>query len=231
MANFSGGDNIPNPNLSPALSTELEFGTELRFFQGRLGLEFTYYDQKTTDDILSATISRTSGFLSTSVNIGELSNKGIELLVTGTPVQGPVTWDISFNLAHNKNKVIALSEGITELNVEEPRTRTVYVKHIVGYPFGMITGYKHKTDGQGNLVYEANGSPVRGDVYEILGNGVAKFTGGMNNSISWKRIRLDALLDFKAGGDIYSGTNVSLTGGDYTNRPFPTVREGWSLKV
>ena len=88
MAGFSGGDNIPNPNLSPALSTEIEFGTDLRFFKGRLGLEFTYYDQKTTDDILSATISRASGFLSTSVNIGELSNKGIEFLITATPVQG-----------------------------------------------------------------------------------------------------------------------------------------------
>ena len=95
MGGFSGGDNIPNPNLSPALSTELEIGTELRFFKGRFGLEFTYYDQKTTDDILSATISRTSGFLSTSVNIGELSNKGIEILVSATPVQGAVTWDIS----------------------------------------------------------------------------------------------------------------------------------------
>lgn len=211
MAGFSGGDNIPNPNLSPALSTELEFGADLRFFQGRLGVEFTYYDQKTTDDILSASISRSSGFLTTSVNIGELSNKGIELLINFTPVQGPVTWDVSLNLAKNKNKVIALSEGVNEINVEEPRTRTVYIKHIVGYPFGMITGYRHKTDGQGNLVYEANGSPVRSDVYEILGNGVADWTGGLNNSISWKRIRLDALIDFKFGGDIYSGTNVRLT--------------------
>ncbi|HQG77560.1 MAG TPA: SusC/RagA family TonB-linked outer membrane protein [Bacteroidales bacterium] len=211
MAGFSGGDNIPNPNLSPALSTELEFGADLRFFQGRLGLEFTYYNQKTTDDILSASISRTSGFLTTSVNIGELSNKGIELLITATPVQGPVTWDVSLNLAKNKNKVIQLSEGVTEINVEEPRTRTVYIKHIVGYPFGMITGYRQKTDDHGNLVYESNGSPVRSDVYEILGNGVADWTGGLNNSITWKRIRLDALIDFKFGGDIYSGTNVRLT--------------------
>jgi hypothetical protein len=193
------------------LSTEIEFGTDLNFFKGRFGLEFTYYDQKTTDDILSASISRSSGFLSTSVNIGELSNKGIELLITATPVQGPVTWDISLNLAKNKNKVIALSQGVTEINVEEPRTRTVYIKHIVGQPFGMITGYVQKTDGQGNKVYESNGSPVRSDVYEILGNGVADLTGGLNNSLSWNRIRLDALLDFKFGGDIYSGTNVRLT--------------------
>ena len=88
MGTFSFGDNIPNPNLSPALSTEIEVGTELRFFNGRAGVEFTYYSQKTTDDILSATISQASGFNSTSVNIGELTNKGIELLLTATPVQG-----------------------------------------------------------------------------------------------------------------------------------------------
>jgi outer membrane receptor protein involved in Fe transport len=83
------------------LSTEIEVGTELRFFNGRAGVEFTYYSQVTTDDILSATISQASGFNSTSVNIGELTNKGIELLLTATPVQGPVTWDISLNLAQN----------------------------------------------------------------------------------------------------------------------------------
>ena len=55
------------------------------------------------------------------------------------------------------------------------------------------------------------GSPVRTDVYEILGNGIAKFTGGLSNSLSWKQFRLDALIDFKAGGDVYSGSEVNLT--------------------
>ncbi|HUX96676.1 MAG TPA: SusC/RagA family TonB-linked outer membrane protein [Bacteroidales bacterium] len=212
MAGFSGGTNIPNPNLNPALSSEIEFGTEMRFFNGRAGLEFTYYSQKTTDDILSATISRASGFQTTSVNIGELQNKGIELLLTGTPVQGAITWDISFNFAHNKNEVIALSEGVLEMFVEEPRTRTVAVYNIVGQPFGMIKGFKQLIDpATGKKVYDINGIPQRTATYEVLGNGVAKLTGGMNNSLSWKRIKLDALLDFKFGGDIYSGTNVRLT--------------------
>ena len=103
----------------------LEFGAEMRFFMDRLGFDLTYYDQKTTDDILNRTISIGSGFSSTSLNIGELSNKGIEFLISGTPVKGPLTWDISLNLAKNKNKVIALSPGINELILEEPRTRTV----------------------------------------------------------------------------------------------------------
>jgi TonB-linked SusC/RagA family outer membrane protein len=212
MGTFSFGDNIPNPNLSPALSTEIEVGTELRFFNGRAGVEFTYYSQKTTDDILSATISQSSGFNSTSVNIGELTNKGIELLLTVTPVQGPITWDVSLNIAQNDNKVVELSEGVTRLFVDEPRTRTVGIYQVKGQPFGMILGYRQKIDpASGQKVYDETGSPVRTDVYEILGNGIAKMTGGLSNSISWKQFRLDALIDFKAGGDVYSGSEVNLT--------------------
>ena len=114
----------------------MEVGAELRFLNGRAGLEFTYYDQKTTDDILSATISQASGFNTTSVNIGQLTNKGIELLITVTPVVGKITWDVSLNVAQNINKVVELSPGVTRLFVDEPRTRTVGIYQVVGLPFG-----------------------------------------------------------------------------------------------
>jgi TonB-linked SusC/RagA family outer membrane protein len=211
MGGYASYANIPNPKLSPALSTELEFGTELRFLKGRLGLDFAYYDQKTTDDILMADISSTSGFASTYVNIGQLSNRGIEILITAIPVRGAFKWEVSLNLAKNKNKVVALNNGINELLVEEPRTLTVYIKHIVGYPFGMITGYVQKKDSNGTPVFTSTGEPVRSDSYEILGNGVADVTGGFNNSFTYKQFSLGFLIDFKFGGDIYSGTNVRLT--------------------
>ena len=171
LAIFSSGDNIPNPNLIPALSTETEFGAEMRFMQNRLGFDITYYNQKTTDDILNATISIGSGFGSTSLNIGELSNKGIEIQLSATPVKGDFTWDISLNLAKNKNKVIALNPGINELIMEEPRTRTVYVKNIVGEPFGVLTGWVQKRDAAGNRIYQ-DGQVVQSDKYEFLGNGL-----------------------------------------------------------
>jgi TonB-linked SusC/RagA family outer membrane protein len=211
MAGFSSGDNIPNPNLVPALSTELEFGLEMRFFMDRLGFDLTYYDQKTTDDILNSTISIGSGFSSTSLNIGELSNKGVEFLISATPVKGPLTWDVSLNIARNKNKVIQLSPGINELILEEPRTRTVFVKHIVGQPFGMLTGWVQKRDAAGNRIYSNTGEVIQSDNYEILGNGVADLTGGLNNNLTYKQFNLSFLIDFKAGGEIYSGTNVRMT--------------------
>jgi len=210
MATFSSGDNIPNPNLIPALSTETEVGAEMRFMQNRLGFDVTYYSQKTTDDILNATISIGSGFGSTALNIGELSNKGIEIQLSATPVKGDFTWDIALNLAKNKNKVIALNPGINELIMDEPRTRTVYVENIVGQPFGVITGWVQKRDASGNRIFTNTGEVVQSDKYEFLGNGVADLTGGLNNSFTFKNFNLAFLIDFKAGGDIYSGTNVRL---------------------
>ncbi|MCB0665091.1 MAG: SusC/RagA family TonB-linked outer membrane protein [Saprospiraceae bacterium] len=216
LASFSsaGGQNglIPNPDIKPLTSTEIEFGFDLRFFNNRLGLDVTYYRQKTTEDILDATISRASGFGRTTVNLGEMRNNGIELLLSGTPVRGPLTWDVSFNVAKNDNEVVSLIEGASELTIEEPRTRTVFTKHIVGYPFGMITGLVHRTAPNGQKVYDSNnGSPIESAGYEIIGNGIADWTGGLNNAFTYKNFNLDFLIDFKIGGDIYSGTNVRLT--------------------
>ena len=219
LGGFTSGDNLPNPNLKPFTSTELEFGFELRFLNDRLGLDVTYYDQKTTDDILNANISQASGFRTTSVNLGEIGNKGIELLLTATPVRSTFTWDVSLNFAKNNSEVINLIEGQTEVIGEEPRTRTVFIKHIVGQPYGMITGLTQKRDPSGNLVYDANnGAPISSGKYEILGSGVADFTGGVNNAFSWKGLNLTFLIDFKSGGDIYSGTNVRMTQAGFTKR-------------
>lgn len=210
--------NIPNPLLQPLTSTELEFGLDLQLFENRIGLDLTYYSQKTTDDQLNATISKASGFGTKTVNVGELQNRGIEVLITGTPVRGPITWDVSLNLAKNENKVIRLIEGNDELIVEEPRSRNAFIKHIVGYPFGMITGRVQKRAPDGQPVFYNDGRPVGSDGFEIIGNGVPDFTGGLNNSFSYKGFNLAFLIDFKFGGDILSGTNMRMTGAGLTKQ-------------
>lgn len=215
MASFASGSNLPNPELVPYTSTETEFGFDLRFLENRIGLDVTYYSQKTTDDILNAGISRSSGFATTSVNLGELTNKGLEFLLTATPVKGDLTWDVSLNFAKNNNKVVSLIAGSTKLNVEEPRTRTVFVAHVVGKPYGMITGLRQTRSPDGELVFNADGGPITDNQYYNLGNGVPNFTGGINNSFTWKGVNLSFLIDFKSGGDIYSGTNVNMTGAGF----------------
>jgi hypothetical protein len=190
----------------------------VRFFNNRLGLDIAYYDQKTTDDILNASISRTSGFTTTTVNLGKITNKGFEFLLTGTPVKSSIQWDVSLNFAKNNSKVVSLIEGQNEVVGEEPRTRTVFIKHIVGYPYGMITGQTQLRDPNGNLVYDENGAPITDGSYNIIGKGVPDFTGGLNNSLTWKNLNLTFLIDFKSGGDIYSGTNVRMTQSGFTKQ-------------
>jgi TonB-linked SusC/RagA family outer membrane protein len=219
LGGFASGENYPNVDLKPYTSTEKEIGIDVRFFNNRLGLDFTYYDQKTTDDILDANISRTSGFTTTSVNIGEIGNKGIEFLLTGTPIKRAITWDVSLNFAKNNSKVISLIEGQTELIGEEPRTRTVFIKHIVGQQYGMITGQVQLTDPATGLpVFDADGAPLSDGTYQVIGSGVPDFTGGVNNSFSWKNLNMSFLIDFKSGGDIYSGTNVRMTQAGFTKQ-------------
>lgn len=210
MASFANKGTIANPLLSPALSTELEFGADLRLFKGRLGLDIGYYAQKTTDDILNATISASSGFTSTTINIGELENKGIEVLLSGIAVKKKdFEWDLALNFAKNNNKVLSLIEGSTELVFEESRTRTTFIKHVVGESYGVITGVVQKQI-NGQPVFTAEGIPVREDKYDIIGNSVANFTGGLTNNLTYKGINLNFLVDIKMGGDIHSGTNMRL---------------------
>lgn len=212
--NMGTGGTIPNPALVPALSTEVEGGFDLRFLNNRLGLDFTYYHQKTTDDIIGQSISMASGFGATSINVGELENKGFEIALTGTPVRGELTWDVSFNIAQNKNKVIEILPGTTEYVPDgfasEPRTRNAMIKQIVGYPFGEITGRTQEVDPQGRPVFGTNGSPIATTTFVPLGNGIAKATGGINNNFTWKGVNLSFLIDFRIGGKIFSGTNNRL---------------------
>jgi len=219
LGSFSSGSNYPNVNLKPFTSTELEYGLELKFLNNRLGLDITYYNQRTTDDILNANISRASGFTSTSVNLGELTNKGIEFLLTGTPIKRAITWDVSLNFAKNNSKIVSLFGSQTEVIGEEPRTRTVFIKSIVGGPYGVITGQTQQVDPKsGLLVYDIDGAPLSDGSYKVIGNGVADFTGGLNNSFSWKGLNLSFLIDFKSGGNIYSGTNVRMTQAGFTKQ-------------
>ncbi len=224
IGGLTSGNNLPNPNLKPFTSTETEYGLEARFFNNRLGLDFAYYNQTTTNDILDALISQSSGFGTTSVNVGKLTNKGVEVLLTVTPVRtSSLTWDISLNFAKNNSNVVSLindqKELVVDPNTAEPRTRTVMIKQIVGSPYGMITGVSQLRDpATGLRVYDSSGTPLTDGSYKVLGNGVPNFTGGINNSVTWKNINLSFLIDFKSGGDLYSGTNVRMTEAGFTKQ-------------
>lgn len=206
---------IPNPGLSPYTATELEVGGEFRFFDNLLALDIAAYSRKTTNDILNAGISATSGFGSTQVNVGELANRGFEIMLNASPVRkANFGWDVTLNFARNISEAINLGanskgEQIQFLNYNESRVRQgERVRHIVGEQLGAIVGWKHATDAAGNKVYTDDGMPVRSkDANNILGFGRHPISFGLNNNFTIKNVNISFLIDARQGGSIFSGTN------------------------
>lgn len=215
-------DRIPNEFLTPLSLDEFEVGMDVRFLNGRLGIDYAYYNRKTKDDILFAPVSEASGYAEAVVNVGEVRNSGHELLLTGRPVDSRLKWDVSLNFAYNNNEVLRLVGDSKSLQADEARSRQAFIHHRLPYTdeslgeffpggYGMIVGRKHKTI-NGQKVYDENGYPVVADFVSVLGPGVHPYTGGVNNSFSWNNFNLSFLVDYKFGGYLYSGTNVTTYG-------------------
>jgi len=202
---------LPNEYLKPVNISEWEVGTNLQFINNRLGLDFSIYRKKTTDDIVQVSTSSASGYTSAMMNIGEVRNTGIELLVYGVPVNTKdFTWNTSINLANNTSKVLSLG-GAKSMTIDGAEAAgNVSIKNIVGERYGKIVGYKYKTDANGNRMFDEKGLPVRSDEQEVLGDGVYKLTGGFKNDFTYKDFSLSFLLDFKFGAKLFSGTNMNL---------------------
>jgi len=202
------GTQVPNSNLQPLTSTTAEAGIEARLFNNKLGLDFAVYNRKTTNDIVGATISGTSGYTTALFNVGEIGNKGIELLLNyRVAATKDFSWDASFNMGYNRNRVVSLYGDLQSLNVAENRTRIGYIYQEVGLPYSQVKGFTYTRDNAGNIVYDAQGYPVQGAL-KNFGTGVAPVTLGLTNSFRYKGIGLSFLIDGKFGAVIYSGTNA-----------------------
>lgn len=214
--------NVPNNALVPLTLEEYEIGFDIRFFNNRLGIDYAYYNKKTTDDILNATISSTSGYSGATVNVGQVSNTGHELLVTVVPVQNiNFNWDVTVNVSYNDNKVEQLYQDSKVLSVQEARSRNAFAQHRIPFTdadgeffeggYSMIVGREHlRINGQ--KVYDEDGLPVWDPKQRVLGSGIQPWAGGLQNNFAYKNFNLGFLVDFKFGGDIYAGTNASTYG-------------------
>ena len=217
---------IPNAFLKPVKISEQEIGLNMDFFHSRVGFDVAFYNKKTTDDILGVTISSTTGYTGNVVNIGEIRNKGLELLLHGTPVKTRnFSWNSSFNIAFNNNEVLQLAPpDNTPIVIDGAFPRWgdgVSLKNIVGLPYSQIVGYAYKKDANGNKIFGADGMPERTDLIP-LGSGVYKTTGGFSNDLQYKSFTLSFLFDFKYGAKIFSQTNLLL----YNNGQQKTTLDG-----
>ncbi|SMG13164.1 SusC/RagA family TonB-linked outer membrane protein [Arenibacter troitsensis] len=193
-----------NDGIRPEEKHEYEFGLEMKFFQGRLGLDASYYNAQIVDQILPLTLPNSSGAGSVLTNIGTLRNKGYEFGVTGTPIDtGSFRWDAIVNFAKNDNKVEKLAPGLDELLHADYDGNAAQLKSLVGQPMGDLYAHPVATDAQGRRIVDPNGMyKVDPDKMEKFGNAMPKWTGGVMNSFTYKNITLDALVDFRIGGHV-----------------------------
>ena len=213
---FIGSATIPNLNLKPLTSISYEAGIEARFLKNRIGVDFTYYVRNTKDDIVDAGVSSASGYEGVRINAGKVHNHGIELLLTAVPVQTKdFTWNTSLNFSYNQSEVKRITDDIDEFILETARTGhdgdncgPAYIYHQVGEPYGIIKGIAYKRNANGEIMYK-DGLPMQ-DGIQKLGESVAPYTLGFNNSFSYKGFNLSFLIDAKIGGDVFSMTNAHM---------------------
>ncbi|MCE7054649.1 SusC/RagA family TonB-linked outer membrane protein [Algoriphagus sp. AGSA1] len=194
-------NSLTNSSLKPEFITEFEIGTDLSFLQNLFSLDITYYDKRSTSQIFVVDSPPSSGFLTRIINLGETSNKGIEIGLTANPLMSDtgLNWSISGNFTKNKNTVEDIGEN----------SQLVYGGnvHIAGMPYGLIFGTRYARDDEGNiLVNPATAKPITAATNGPIGDPNPDFMVGLTNTFTFKGLTLDVLFDWKQGGDILSTT-------------------------
>jgi TonB-linked SusC/RagA family outer membrane protein len=201
---------VPNKELKPTRTRSFETGLAMKFFNNRVGFDFTYYTSISRDQINVVPAPNTSGYVSQIVNVGSISNKGVELALSGSPIKAKnFFWDVQVNFAKNKNNVVSLAEGLPFLTLASARWLGVSVVAKPGEPYGAIMGYNYQRDPSGNIILDAiSRRPIQSTAREVIGNGTYDWTGGVINTIRYKGISLTASIDIKQGGQLFSMTNM-----------------------
>lgn len=220
----------PWTDLKPELITSNELGLEFKLFRGRLGLDFTYYNNKSTDQFLNVSLPPEERGLYTNrnINVGEIVNKGYEITFDAIPVQtGLVQWNTAFNFFTNDNEIV-------ELDPDDP-TRVIRFGSSEGYEtfirrggsYGDLYGFKFRRDDQDRIMIDkTTGRPLKTAVkYDpedwtigYLGNLEPDFSLSWNNNIQIDRFSIGALISGKFGGKSVSQTEAMLDGWGVSKR-------------
>lgn len=206
---------LTDPNLKPEITTEFEAGFDMRLWQDKIGLNFTYYNKESSDQIAQISLPEETGFQSQLTNFGTVSNKGVEIGVDITPMKlsNGLTWTISGAFTKNKNKIEKLREGVEEIQFGSGFGGSVISVHRPGQAYGLLLGTVDVRDDEGNLLIDlSNGQLIRALDPEIIGDPNPDFILGITNTISFKGITLSALWDLRQGGDLFSTTVNQILG-------------------
>lgn len=205
------GSVIPNPDLKPMRVKEKEIGLEMTLFDN-LRFEVSYYDKLSEDQILNAQISNSSGYTQQRINVGASENKGIEMILTVSPISNDnFNWTTSINATHNTSKVLSLGDDVegTFIQVGQADFHG-FVRQVVGQPMAQLYGFGYLRDAQGRQVFNTGtGRPERSTEQLNFGSALPTWWGGWTNNLNYKGVTFSFLIDFKLGHNLISGTHTN----------------------
>jgi len=203
---YINNETIPNKNLKPTRTNSFEIGFETKFLNNRIGLDFTYYNQISKDQIMGIASSWATGYPYRLINAGEIQNQGIEITLNTRPVQiGDFAWDLNLNFSKNSNKVKKLVDNMDMFELEKASWLDVQIAAKVGENFGSIVGPDFVRNENGDILIDPQtGLPQYDKSNHVLGNASWDWTGGISTAIHYKNLSLSALFDIKVGADLYS---------------------------
>jgi TonB-linked SusC/RagA family outer membrane protein len=225
---FMFNQTLNSPLLKPESTISYEGGLDFRFLQGYktfggINLEATVYYSRSFNLITAAPIAPSTGYLNQYLNLGEVNNKGVEIVATITPIRTKnVKWDMTINWSKNINNVVSLANGVDQLYLGGGDKVASYA--VVGHPYGALYGGDFYRDSKGQVVVDdakfldsaqtqlnANfGLPIADPKQKVIGDPTPKWIMGWRNTVSYKGLSLSVLFDIKYGGDIYNGTRGAL---------------------
>ena len=239
---------LPNAELKPEISSSFEVGTELKFFMNRVGLDVTYYNSNSRNQILPIQLSSTTGYSSRIINAGLIQNRGLEAMLHLNPVKSSkgFNWDVDVNWSTNRSEVKELftdPESGQEIKNYVMASRYITVEARVGEQMGDMYGigfervsadptdkYYDKT-GQyvDQIVYSSNGKPIATTERIKLGNYNPDWLAGVRNTFSYKGVALSVLFDTRQGGQIYSHTQTVGREGGIISETLEGREDGYDL--
>lgn len=214
-SDFPGSGSVPtllhNTDFKPEITRSFEAGLEAIFYDRRVGMDFTFYHNITSNQILEVPLDPTTGYLRAVLNSGEVQNQGLEVMLNGKPiVTNNFTWSTTVTWARNYNKVLSLADGLEDrqdIGYGGNATITATVGGTTGDIYGF--GFVRSPDGQ--IVYNANGLPARPAQTQYIGNAYADWRGGIINEFAYKNFKFSFLFDGQYGGIVYSQTHHKMS--------------------
>jgi TonB-linked SusC/RagA family outer membrane protein len=214
---FYPSNTLADPKIKPESLISREFGLELKLLKNRLNFDFTYYNNQNRDLLINVPLTGSTGYDAQYKNAATMENKGIEILANVIPVAThDFNWAITFNYSKNKNKVLSLATGVSNISLGGFTGTDVRV--VAGEAYGSMFSTSFYKDDLGRVIINDDeesagyGYPIKDETLKPLGKVTPDFVMGITNEFSYKGFDLSFLVDARKGGIMWNGTISRMIG-------------------